>query len=98
MELHEIETLSLKGAPGHTVPVPPDLDRDIAEHPEDYGIPEGTTARQARAMLLVAGARAAKIAQLQATREAAYRKMAVDPEWREAREETRAEMAEDDRF
>jgi len=98
MELHEIETLTLKGAPGHTVPVPPDLDRDIAMHPEDYGLPPGTSARQARAMLLLAGARAAKVGQLQSAREAAYRKMTADPDWQQAREETRAEMAEDSRF
>lgn len=98
MDLHDIEALSLKGAPGHTVPVPADLDHDIATHPEAYGLPPGTTPRQARALLLIQGARAAKMAQREAEREETYRRMMADPQWAQAREETRAEAAEDRRI
>jgi hypothetical protein len=98
MELYEIEALTLDGAKGHTVPVPDELDRDIAEHPEDYGLPQGTSARRARALLLMQGARAAKLAQREAAREEMYQRMAADPEWQQARAESRAEAAEERRF
>jgi hypothetical protein len=98
MELHEIDALSLEGARAHTVPVPESLDRDITAHPEEYGLPEGISARRARAMLLLQGARAAKLAQREAAREETYRRMAADPEWRQARDESRVEAEQDRRF
>lgn len=98
MELHEIEILTLDGARGQTVPVPESLDRDIVAHPEEYGLPTGISARKARAMLLLQGARAAKLAQREAARERTYRRMVADPEWQQAREESRAEAVEDQRF
>jgi hypothetical protein len=98
MELHEIEALTLAGAKAHTVPVPDELDRDITEHPEEYGLPQGTSARRARALLLMQGARAAKLAQREAAREEMYRRMAADREWQQARAESRDEAAEERRF
>lgn len=98
MELHELDALTLERAAAQSVPVPEPLDRDIVEHPEDYGLPRGISARRARAMLLMQGARAAKLAQREAAREEMYRRMAADREWQQAREETAAEVAEDRRF
>ena len=92
-ELADLETPKTKAV---SVPTPEGLLKALAEHPEQLGLPQGLSQRQALARLLVRGARQALFEQRERERQEMYVRLHSDGEWQQAAREAHAEAREDE--
>jgi hypothetical protein len=78
-----------------TVPVPEDLSREIEEHPQEFGLPEGLSRGRALARLLLLGARVAHENVRARQRAQMYAALTKSPEYLESAREADAEAFAD---
>jgi hypothetical protein len=78
-----------------TVPVPEDLSREIEEHPQGFGLPEGLSRGRALAKLLLLGAQVARENVREHQRSQVYAALTKDSEYLESAREADAEAFAD---